>query len=188
MPGYKIECIEDGDGTKKTVCTEVPNLDAKASPVDSDIIAISDTEDNNYPKKLTLANLKAALRVEHVMIFDGYRHLIAANQSGYYSINNGDATITAVENYAKVQMPKCSVKAIRGRCNTYGEDMTFTVRKNGANTTLTGSVTATGTFEITSGGPIAFADGDELSLAFSIPPGQATAISGLAIIYETELI
>ena len=159
----------------------------KADPVDGDVLIIEDSEASGVKKYILIGSLPSGGSVEHVTVVDGYHHLIAANQSGYYGINNADGVITGVEDYAKIQMPACSVKAIRGRCTTLGEDMAFTIRKNGADTGLTGSVTALGKFSITGGGPIAFADGDEMSLAFSIGPGQATAISGLEIVDDREV-
>ena len=146
------------------------SLTEKEAPVDADEVIIKDSEDGGAVKCIQLVNMPKG-KVEQVLVIDGYRHLIGGNQSGWYSINNGDATITATENYGKLPMPACNITAIQGRCDDASSEMTLTVRKNGADTGLTGTVSATGKFDITAGGPVSFADGDEFSLAFSCAGG-----------------
>lgn len=119
---------------------------------------------------------------KQTLVIDGYAHLIGGNQSGYYTINNADATITAIEQYGTIQIHACTVKAIRGNCQTFGSGMTLTLRKNGVNTAITGTVSGTGDFEFT--GSVAFADGDDLSIAFSTPSGGVEGINGLTLILE----
>lgn len=103
------------------------------------------------------------------------------NDTGYVHIG-GAGAITGTEAFAQVQMPKCRVKSIRGRCT--GGSGTFTLRKNGVNTDITGTVaTANYFFEIDDDELVEFADKDKLSIAYS--SGINWVIRGIQIIYET---
>ena len=94
--------------------------------------------------------------------------------------------ISSIEDYNKVRLQKCKVVALAGRCHDASSDLTLTVRKNGADTLLTGTLTATGAFRITSGGPIDFADGDEMSIYFDCDVGGGNAIGGLIAEMDVE--
>lgn len=59
--GYIIDEKKNGTGVESKVCTEATGLTAKSTPVVADIIVIADTEANDVPKKLTLADLKSII-------------------------------------------------------------------------------------------------------------------------------
>ena len=103
------------------------------------------------------------------------------NDTGFCHIGGGGA-ITGIENYAQIQMQKCKVRAIRGRCT--GGSGTFTIRKNGVDTTITGTVDATDDF-FSIDGEVAFADKDLLSIAYS--SGINWALRGIQIIAQGEV-
>ncbi len=105
------------------------------------------------------------------------------NATGYCHIGQGGA-ITSTEALAQIRMPKGRVKAIQGYC--LGGSGTFTVRKNGVATTITGLVNSVGQFHLTGTGAIEIAEGDLLSLYYD--SGVNWTIYGIQIKYETELI
>lgn len=118
-------------------------------------------------------------------VASSYPALFGGNTSGYVRIGSAIG-ITVTEDYGKRRMPACTVIAINGRCSTISSTIIYTVRKNGVNTTLTGTVSATGVYRIT--GSVAFSDGDEISIAYSTTAGGGVTIAGIVIEYETELI
>ena len=103
------------------------------------------------------------------------------NANGFCHIGGGGA-ITGTEAFAQIQVSDCKVIAIRGRC-TNGT-ATLTVRKNGVDTNVTGTVEAADDFfEIT--GEAEFADKDKLSLAYGT--GVNFTVYGIQIIYSAVI-
>lgn len=122
-----------------------------------------------------------------VLRWAGYPAVVPGNGSGY--IRNGESplNISSIENYNQLHMPACEVVSIRGEAVSHSSNLTLTVRKNGADTTLTGTITADGVFEMTGSGPITFADGDLLSIAYSCAAGGGCGVAGLCLEISTEV-
>ncbi len=93
----------------------------------------------------------------------------------YYAYIGGDAAVTVTEANAQMRMPACRVRSIFGNNSTHATDYTITLRKNGADTTLTtGLVEAIANhFRETGSGPIDFADGDLAALEIDMAVGGA---------------
>lgn len=159
-------------------------LTEKGTPADTDEVVIKDSEDAGAVKCIQLANMPKG-SVEILIPVAGYPAIIGGNQTGYLCILGGTLGISGIENYNQVQMPACSVKAINGYCHDASSDLTLTIRKEGGDTAITGTLTATGEFRI-SGGPIAFAKGDLLSISFDCDVGGGNAISSVVVEADVE--
>lgn len=189
--GYTIEEIVNGTGEVKTVCTEAINLPDKATPVDADIVVIANTESSNAPNKLTLANLKAFIMGTKFApwildVFSTAGVLFGGNDSGFCYIG-ADGAITATETNSQVRMPKGKVVAITGNCYNASSEGTLTVRKDGLDTGVTGTIIATGQFRIT--GTSEDFDGTELlSFAYSTGAGGGFGVRGLQVEHQSEVI
>jgi len=102
------------------------------------------------------------------------------NASGFCHIG-GAGAITSTEEFAQLKAIKSKMVSIEGYCS--GGSGTFTLRKNGADTTLTGTVDAVGRFDIT--GDVDFADGDLISLAYT--SGVNWTIYGIQLKLKSEV-
>jgi len=109
----------------------------------------------------------------------------AGNSSGYIIWGRSD-TYTSVEANAQVRLKEVRAVQLSGHVTAYSGTCTFTLRKNGANTGITGTISATGHF--TFNGTVDFTDGDLISVAFSVAPGGGLTLYGLFIIFNSVVI
>lgn len=103
------------------------------------------------------------------------------NDDGFCHIG-GAGAITATEAYAQLRMPKGKLIGIQGYAA--GGDGSFTVRKNGADTGITGTIDSVGQFRFT-GDAVDFAEGGLLSLAYS--SGVNLTVYGIQIEFNMEV-
>lgn len=108
-----------------------------------------------------------------------------SNLSGYFLWGRAD-TYTTNEANAQVRMRKSKVVAISGNVSAYSGTVTMTVRKNGVATAITCTISATGQQTVT--GDVDFADGDLISVAFSVGPGGSLTCYGIHITIRTEVV
>lgn len=151
---------------------------AKTDPHADDILMMEDSEDSDKKKKLKISNL-------HVpWILDAFQTsgvLFPNNDTGYCHIG-GAGAITNTEALAQIQMPKGRAIAIQGYCSAGSG--TFTLRKNGADTAITGLIDEAGQFRIFDS--VEFADGDLLSLYYD--SGVGWTVYGIQGEFESEVI
>jgi len=164
VPDHSL--IDIGDFTEKTA----PHAD--------DVLMIEDSEDSNKKKKLKIN----ALHVPWILnVFQTSGVLFPNNDDGFCHIG-GDGAISSFEARTQIQMPKGRAIAIQGRCT--GGSGTFTLRKNGEDTDITGVVDEVGQFRIFDS--VEFADGDLLSLYYD--SGVGWTVYGIQIQFESEVI
>lgn len=169
------------------------------------LITHASTHSDGGADEITVENLATAGTLKQVLSSDGdgsvsmltrYSPFVMPVWDTYggslgngtnFMVIGGDAAITATESRAQVRMLKGKIKGISGNISSIGSSIVMTVRKNGVATLLTGTVTSTGRFHITSGGPIDFADGDLVSIEYTVS-GGTTTVRGVALEIETELV
>jgi len=106
------------------------------------------------------------------------------NDSSFCHIG-GAGAITGTEALAQNRMPKGRAVAVQGYCANSSGD--FTIRKNGVDTTITGTVNSVGQFRLTGGsGKVDFAAGDLLSVSYD--SGIAFTVYGIQVEYECEVV
>ena len=159
-------------------------LEEKGSPVAGDEVIIKDSEDNGKVRCIQLGNMPRT--VEQLIPICGYPATIGGNQTGFIRLNGGTLGISGIENYNQIQMPACSVKALNGYCHDASSEITLTIRKEGEDTALTGTISATGEFRLSSGGPISFSKGDLLSIYFDCAVGAGNALGCLCLETDVE--
>ncbi len=120
-------------------------------------------------------------------IFSTAGVLFGGNDNGFCYIGAAGA-ITATEAYSQIRMPKGRVVAITGNCYNAASNGTFTVRKDGVDTGVTGTISATGQFRITGTGPTDFDGTEVLSFAYSTTAGGGLGVRGLQVEYESEVV
>jgi len=103
------------------------------------------------------------------------------NDSGFCHLGGGGA-ITSTEAFAQLKAINSKIVSIEGYCSNGSG--TFTLRKNGTDTALTGTVNSVGRFDIT--GEIDFADGDLISLAYT--SGVNFTIYGIQLKLKSEVV
>ncbi len=107
--------------------------------------------DGSHPKCLTL--FSAAAQTQGTTVY-----------LGGYSTLSGSAT----ESDVQVPMPACTVRNLRATLDTTpagGQSVVFTVRKNGADTTLSVTVDSIGRTAVSSGVAVSFSSNDLLSIS-----------------------
>lgn len=159
-------------------------LTVKETPIGADILIIKDSEDAGNVKCISIADLpvRYAESIERVapmgLSFGG-------NTSGYFLWGRSDS-YTGVEANSQTRFPKSKVVAMSGYISAYTGASVMTLRKNGADTGITLTVSATGQFHVT--GDIDFAAGDLASVSFSVPLSGALTLYGLHLTLKTEAV
>lgn len=172
-----------GDGLSVDLCCF--DKACRCSELDSllssgDLVRVIDGIDMPYARAFIKGMTASLIPVS------GYPAIIGGNQTGFLRILGGDLGISAIENYNQVRMPACTIKGISGIAHSYSSDLTLTIRKNGEDTSLTGTITEDGSFRFT--GSVDFADGDLLSIGFSTSPGGGCAASGVVVENSRDVV
>lgn len=138
---------------------------------------------NQIPATDGAGGLALAVRwaTSFVVVFRSSGVIFPNNDTGFCHVG-GAGAVTATEALAQLKAIKSTMISIEGYCS--GGSGTFTLRKNGADTTLTGVVDSVGRFNII--GEVDFVDGDLISLAYD--SGVNWTIYGIQLKLKSEVV
>lgn len=144
-------------------------LQQKTNPIEGDMVAIKDSEDDGRCKCVHISQLP---RMFQIPVGDGSAPV--GGQTVYFSQWGAYSAQAPAER----RVPKMKAKrfTMNITTNTVGDNTTFTVLKNGVETALTLTYGSTETGRKTIASDIQFADGDLLTVKAVIGGNPSSAI------------
>jgi hypothetical protein len=169
-----------GDETATSIGALINGATAKTTPVDADYVGLMDSAASNVLKKLSWANVKAALKTYFDAIYAPLSQPF--DLTAYYpGVPSASVTVTRVPVARAVAFPANFTGSVGIASVAATASTAFDVRKNG---TSVGTITFAGgatTATFTTSGAVSFAAGDYLSIVAPSTPDATLADPGFVL-------